>query len=267
MKRVVITGIGVVSCLGNNQEEVYKSLLNAKSGITFAEEYKEYNLKRIVVLSSSMVFENTCKYPTPEKEIKTCPPPASTYGFQKLAAEYFCQGAYEQYKLPYTIIRPFNCVGVGEEEALGEEVVMSGNIKMLMSHVLPDLIHKALLLNPDGRLPILGEGSQVRHYTNGKDIARGLRMALESDKAINEDFNISSSEPTTVAELADLVWKKIHGTQLKLEHCKPFEYDVQVRSPDVSKAEEVLGFKTEVTLEESITEVIEWMRNQNERSN
>ena len=45
MKRVVFTGIGVVSCLGNNQEEVYKSLLNAKSGITFSEEYKEYNLK------------------------------------------------------------------------------------------------------------------------------------------------------------------------------------------------------------------------------
>ena len=45
MKRVVITGIGIVSCLGNNQEEVYRSLLNSKSGITFSEEYKEYNLK------------------------------------------------------------------------------------------------------------------------------------------------------------------------------------------------------------------------------
>ena len=45
MKRVVVTGIGVVSCLGNNQEEVYKSLLTSKSGITFSEEYKEYNLK------------------------------------------------------------------------------------------------------------------------------------------------------------------------------------------------------------------------------
>ena len=45
MKRVVVTGIGIVSCIGNNQEEVYKSLLNSKSGITFSEEYKEYNLK------------------------------------------------------------------------------------------------------------------------------------------------------------------------------------------------------------------------------
>ena len=45
MKRVVVTGLGVVSCLGNNQEEVYQSLLNTKSGITFSEEYKELNLR------------------------------------------------------------------------------------------------------------------------------------------------------------------------------------------------------------------------------
>jgi len=45
MRRVVITGIGIVSCLGNNQEEVFQSLLNTKSGISFCEEYKEHNLK------------------------------------------------------------------------------------------------------------------------------------------------------------------------------------------------------------------------------
>ena len=45
MKRVVITGVGIVSCLGNNQNEVYKSLIESKSGITFSQEYKEYNLK------------------------------------------------------------------------------------------------------------------------------------------------------------------------------------------------------------------------------
>ncbi len=45
MKRVVITGLGIVSCLGNNQDEVYKSLLSSKSGITFCDEYKEHNLK------------------------------------------------------------------------------------------------------------------------------------------------------------------------------------------------------------------------------
>ena len=45
MKRVVVTGVGIVSCLGNNQEEVHQSLLNSKSGISFCEEYKEHNLR------------------------------------------------------------------------------------------------------------------------------------------------------------------------------------------------------------------------------
>ena len=72
-------------------------------------------LKKINVLSSSMVFENTDVYPTPETEARKCPPPSSTYGFQKLACEYFAQGAWEQYQLPYTVIRPFNCVGTGEQ--------------------------------------------------------------------------------------------------------------------------------------------------------
>jgi len=219
-------------------------------------------LKRVITLSSSMVFECTEKYPTPEEDITKCPPPLSTYGFQKLASEYFCKGAYEQYGLPYTIIRPFNCVGIGEDEALGAEEVEQGNIKMLMSHVLPDLIYKALHLRADDELPILGSGDQIRHYTNGKDIARGIRIALESPEAENDDFNISSPRATTVKELAEIVWEKIHGTPLRIKHEDPFTYDVQVRSPDVEKAIKKLGFKTGIDLEESVEEVIAWMRKQ-----
>jgi|TARA_R110002124_G_scaffold88177_1_gene226593 nucleoside-diphosphate-sugar epimerase len=223
---------------------------------------KEHDLKRILVISSSMVFENTSQYPTPEAEVKNCPPPSSTYGFQKLASEYFCYGAYEQYGLPYTIIRPFNCVGIGEDEAVGEQATTVGNIKMLMSHVLPDLIYKSFSLAPDESMPILGEGNQIRHYTNGKDIARAIRMAIESPAAINEDFNISSSVATSVRELAEIVWDKIHGTKLSITPHEPYPYDVQIRSPDVTKAKEILGFETEISLNDSIDEVIEWMRAQ-----
>ena len=58
MKRVVVTGVGVVSCLGNNQEEVYQSLINSKSGITFCEEYKEYNLKSNIHGKPNIKFED-----------------------------------------------------------------------------------------------------------------------------------------------------------------------------------------------------------------
>lgn len=222
--------------------------------------FKKYQLKKITAISSSMVFENTQVYPTPETQARECPPPSSTYGFQKLASEYFCKGAHEQYGLPYTIIRPFNCVGVGEDEALGEDKVYSGNIKMLMSHVLPDLIHKALHLQKDDNIPILGNGNQIRHYTNGKDIARAIRMSLESDKTINQDFNISCPIGTSVKELATLVWNKIHGCNPQFEYCDPYQYDVQIRSPDVSKAKKILDFETQVSLEESVEEVIQWMK-------
>lgn len=222
--------------------------------------HKEGYLERIIVLSSSMVFEETTLYPTPENEIKKCPPPSSTYGFQKLASEYFAKGAWEQYGLPYSIVRPFNCVGIGEEESISEHEITSGNIKLMLSHVLPDLINKTLKgQNP---LHILGEGNQVRCYTNGKDLARGIRMVIESEKAINEDFNISTPQATSVLELAEIVWNTINpNEEFKIIYDEPFEYDVQKRIPDVTKAKEILGFEAEISLKESVNEVINYLKN------
>src|SRR5262249_19777462 len=67
--------------------------------------HRTSRLEKITVMSSSMVFESAVRFPTPEGHELECPPPRSTYGFQKLAAEFFAKGAWEQYRLPYTIIR------------------------------------------------------------------------------------------------------------------------------------------------------------------
>ena len=99
------------------------------------------------------------------------PPPAPPTSFQKLAVrEYFARAAWDQHQLPYTIIRPFNCVGIGEGRALGDVEVMSGNVKLAMSHVVPDLVQK--VLRGQDPLHILGDGKQIRHYTYGGDLAR-----------------------------------------------------------------------------------------------
>ena len=58
MKRVAITGIGIVSCLGNNQSEVYESLINTKSGISFSEEYKKFNFKSQICGIPNIKFED-----------------------------------------------------------------------------------------------------------------------------------------------------------------------------------------------------------------
>ena len=132
--------------------------------------FRSGRMSKITVLSSSMVFESAAVFPTPEGAQLTSPPPRSTYGFQKLAAEYFARGAHEQYGLPFTIVRPFNCVGIGERRALRDHDVMSGNVKLAMSHVVPDLVQK--VLKGQDPLHILGDGNQVRHYTYG---ARAVR--------------------------------------------------------------------------------------------
>jgi len=217
-------------------------------------------LERITVISSSMVFESAEVFPTPEGAERTSPPPRSTYGFQKLAVEYFAHGAHEQYSLPYTIVRPFNCVGIGERRALRDHDIMSGNVKLAMSHVVPDLCQK--IIKGQDPLHILGDGGQVRHYTYGGDLAKGIRMAMESPRAINEDFNLSTAESTTVRELAETIWRKVYGTSrpLHLVSDPPYEHDVQRRVPDVHKAREVLGFVATTSLDEMLDEVIPWIR-------
>ncbi|MDD2366543.1 MAG: NAD(P)-dependent oxidoreductase [Desulfuromonadaceae bacterium] len=221
------------------------------------KRYQEETLKKIVVISSSMVFERTDTYPSKETDILRIPSPESTYGFQKLACEYFAKGAHEQYGLPYTIVRPFNCVGVGEQKALSEEIIPSGNISLALSHVLPDLAQK--MVRGQRPLRILGDGSQIRCYTHGSDIARAMRICLDHPNALNEDFNISTARSTTVTELASLVWRHFEKGEPKFEHDEPFVYDVQKRIPDVTKAKIELGFEAKVSLEESVTEVCDWV--------
>jgi nucleoside-diphosphate-sugar epimerase len=224
--------------------------------------HKANRLQKITVLSSSMVYESTAEYPTPEGAEQRCPPPRSTYGFQKLATEYFVKGAWEQYHLPSTIIRPFNCVGIGEKRALRDVDVYSGNVKLAMSHVVPDLVQK--VLKGQDPLHILGDGKQIRHYTYGGDLARGIRTCIEHPNAVNQEFNLSTPVRTTVLELAELIWNKVHKNTRPFQVvCDPaYEYDVQERSPAVDKADRLLGFRAETSLSSILDEVIPWIAEQ-----
>jgi UDP-glucose 4-epimerase len=205
-----------------------------------------------------MVYESAPTWPSYEGQEREIPPPLSSYGFQKLAVEYFAHAAFDQYKVPYTIVRPFNCVGIGEGRALGDVEVDSGNVKLAMSHVVPDLIQK--IAKGQDPLHILGSGSQVRHYTYGADLARGIIDAMEHPAALNEDFNLSTAESTTVLELAENIWHRLNGDQpFNYISDDPFDHDVQKRVPSVEKSREVLGFEATTTLDEMLDVVVPWV--------
>lgn len=236
-------------------------------------------LKRLVMMSSSMVYEGAddhsdnvdsllapyaanchevgeSPWPTREGQESVFPPPHSSYGFQKLSCEYFVRAAHEQYGLNYSIVRPFNCVGLGEEPSEHDSVEV-GSDTMKLSHVLPDLVSKCVRgLSP---LPILGDGSQVRCYTHGKDIARGVHLCMTHENALNEDFNISSSKSMSVLELLNRV-KTIVGHDAPLKNLPPYAHDVQKRIPCVEKAKSFLDFEADIDVDVAIQEVYDYLR-------
>ncbi len=223
--------------------------------------HRDGRLQKVTYMSSSMVFESASEWPSYEGQQREIPPPLSSYGFQKLAVEYFAQAAWDQYQLPFTIARPFNCVGIGESRALGDEEILSGNVRLAMSHVVPDLVQK--VLKGQDPLHILGSGEQIRHYTYGGDLAVGVVEAMAHPDSRNEDFNLSTPESTTVLELAEVIWRKIKGdgVPLRVVNDEPFTYDVQRRIPSVDKAKRVLGFEATTTLDQMLDEVIPWISN------
>ena len=121
------------------------------------------------------------RFPTREGQQLQIPPPATAYGFGKLAVEYFARAAWQQYGLPFTIVRPFNCVGVGETRSVRDGRAGPGEVRLASSHVVPDLVCRAL--TGQDPLHLLGSGEQVRHYTYGGDLARGIVTAMEHPAA------------------------------------------------------------------------------------
>lgn len=216
-------------------------------------------LQKVTYLSSSMVFESATTWPSAEGQQLQIPPPQSSYGFQKLAVEYFAKAAWDQYRLPYTIVRPFNCVGIGEQRAVTDVQVESGNVVLAMSHVVPDLVQK--VLKGQDPLHILGTGEQLRHYTYGGDLARGIVTAMERPEAFNEDFNLSTEEATSVRQLAETIWRKIRGpeTPLTIVCDESYEHDIQRRVPDVRKAKRLLAYEAKTPLDAMLDEVIPWI--------
>jgi len=217
---------------------------------TFENAVKN-NLDRLVYISSSMVFESATKFPSKEEDVNLIPPPLTAYGFSKLSGEWYCRSFWDQYKLPYSICRPFNAYGINEfpEREAG------------YAHVIPDLVRKILL----GQYPIelLGNGQQTRCFTHVKDVADGIITVALNKKSINEDFNIGSQEEIKMLDLAKLIWSVMKiDKPFKVKFVKGFKYDITRRVPDTNKIRKFTNWKPQVKFESGLKEVISWLKGQ-----
>lgn len=218
--------------------------------VTFEAAVKN-KIRRIVYISSSMVFESTNKFPSSEGDLIKIPPPVSAYGFSKLCGEWYCHSFWDQNKLPFSICRPFNAYGINEfpEREVG------------YAHVIPDLVRKII----EGQYPLemLGDGKQTRCFTHVSDVAGGIIAVALHPNGKNQDFNIGSDKEITMLNLAGKIWEIMEvKKQFKVKFVKGFKYDIKRRVPDVRKVKKLINWQPSVKFEEGLKEVINWLQNQ-----
>lgn len=166
-----------------------------------------------------------------------------TYAVSKLAGEHLAHAYFHQYKLPVVTIRPFNVYGPGQT---GE-----GAIQIFI---------KRALKNED--IHIDGDGNQIRAWCYVDDFVDCLFRCIENKAAIGQSFNIGNSRAViTILGLAQTVCRVLNS-QSKIVFDPPLSADIALRIPSVNKAEELLGFKAKIDLEEGIRRTAVWLEKQ-----
>ena len=204
--------------------------------------------------SSSMVYERVQR-PVTEEDALTQQVPLTNYGMQKLFGEFVVRGAAKEYGLNYVIVRPFNAVGSGELP----DVKSSGEAAFGMAHVIPDFVYKAV--KRQSPFEILGDGQQVRTFTHARDVADAVALMLRKG-VHNEDLNICGNATFSVAELAQMIWRRINP-DLAWPGFKSLPApadDVRFRVGKSEKASRLLGWTPQCDIDVILDDTIRFIR-------
>jgi nucleoside-diphosphate-sugar epimerase len=227
-------------------------------------EAVERSMKRIIYISSSMVYERAKQVPVREEDVNEMQIPLTDYGLSKLVGERLCKAFKQQYGLDYTIWRPFNIITPYEKA--GKEPGMS--------HVFADFIQK-IIIEKQIPMEILGDGEQIRCFTWIEDVASAIAEYSFLSTTKCEAFNLGNPEQVTMKELARKIFDKAKKrgifastTKLTFVHKPIYDDDVRIRVPSIEKARSLLNWKPKVALDEALDRCIDWastLRQQNEK--
>jgi UDP-glucose 4-epimerase len=163
------------------------------------------------------------------------------YAVSKLAGEHLAHAYYHKYGLPTVTVRPFNVYGPGQT---GEGA-------------LQIFVRRALKNEP---ITIHGDGTQIRAWCYVDDMVDGLLLALERPEAVGHSFNIGNARAvTTIYGLAQIVCRVLESAS-EIRFTDPISADIELRIPGTQKAEQLLGFKAQVDLEEGIRRTARWVQ-------
>jgi dTDP-L-rhamnose 4-epimerase len=183
--------------------------------------------------------------PTPETK---APALASIYALSKYDQERMSLLVGEAYGIPTTALRLFNVYGT--RQSLSNPY--TGVLAIFASRYL------------NGRPPLVNEdGLQRRDFVSVTDVARACRLALEAPGAAGEVFNVGSGRSFTVLEVAERLAAAVGREDVEPEVTQRYRVgDIRHCFADIGKARRVLGYEPEVTFEDGLVELAEWLEGQ-----
>lgn len=210
--------------------------------------------KRCILASTSEVYGNSDKpffKETDDLRIGPSTHARWSYACSKLLDEFLLMALWRDRKLPGTVARFFNTVGPRQ----------SGRYGM----VLPRFVAAALANRP---LPVYGSGKQTRCFCHVADVVRAVKLLIPRSDSCGQVFNIGSSRRIAIRDLADLVIARAHSSAVteSIPYEKAYEpgfEDMLNRVPDCSAIRKLCAWQPEISLEQTVDDVIAYTKNQN----
>ena len=238
----VVAGITFVF---DNQPFVYRSNAMINSNIFYSAAKSK--VERLIYVGAACAYphekQNDPNYPLFREEDMYPANPESAYGWSKLMGEYECSLYSKSGQIHAAVLRLHNVYGPHSD--LSPE----------RSQVIPATIRKAIRY-PNERFVIWGDGKQNRAFIYVSDVVEALMLAAE--KGLDKGpIQIGTDKKTTVEELADMIIS-ISGKKIIKEHDLTKPVGDMGRAADCTLANEVLGWKPKVSIEDGLKRTYEW---------
>jgi UDP-glucose 4-epimerase len=246
--RELFKGVKIVfhlACLGV-RHSIHSPLenhdVNATATLNLLAAARDIGVSRFVYISSSEVYGSARWAPMTEEHPTY---PMTVYGGAKLAGECYTRAYWATYEYPAVVVRPFNAYGprCHHEGDSGE---------VIPKFMLRSLAGKEMI--------IFGDGSNTRDFTFVSDTARGIKLAGFSEKAVGETINLGNGHETRIDELAREVAHVLNLPQSRIKHDAPRPGDVLRLCAETTKAREMLGFSSTVSLREGLAKLRDWYK-------
>lgn len=232
--------VHLAALAGVRPSTIYPTLYqdnNGRSTVNILDLAKDFNVKKLVLASSSSVYGSRANVPF--KESEDISKPISPYAASKVANEAMAHCFHYLYKIPTICLRFFTVYGPRQR---------------------PDLaIHKFTKLIDQGKdIEVYGDGSAQRDFTYIEDIIDGIVKSIDLNCGF-EIFNLGEFRVTSVNDMIRMLEERL-GKKANVKYLPPIPGDVPITCADISKSKSGLGYNPQTDIEDGLTKFVEWYK-------